>query len=176
MRADFRSLAPTGCPRIALLDAPLLARGAGWTVLSLAAFGLVAAIIPNPIFGRQIPPEPFAIWVWVLSAPLMGLLVATYTSPVVAAPGATPLRMVDGPPEADASGSALGALAGLGTFVAIGCPVCNKVALLLLGASGALTVFAPLQPVIGAASLALLAMTLAWRLRLRARGAACTLR
>jgi len=39
-----------------------------------------------------------------------------------------------------------------------------------LGVSGALTVFAPLQPVIGAASVALLAVTLAWRLRDRVRG------
>jgi hypothetical protein len=34
-------------------------------------------------------------------------------------------------------------------------------------------VFAPLQPLIGAASLVLLAGTLAWRFRLRARGGAC---
>ncbi len=37
-----------------------------------------------------------------------------------------------------------------------------------------MTVFAPLQPVIGAVSLALLAGTLAWRLRLRVRGGACS--
>lgn len=55
----------------------------------------------------------------------------------------------------------------------IGCPVCNKIALVLLGTSGALTVFAPLQPVIGAGSLVLLAATLGWRLSLRARGGAC---
>ena len=69
----------------------------------------------------------------------------------------------------------MGTVAGLGTFLAIGCPVCNKIALVLLGASGALTVFAPLQPLIGAASLGLLAGTLAWRFRLRARGGACAI-
>ena len=31
--------------------------------------------------GRQIPPESFAIAVWLLSAPLMGLVMATYTVP-----------------------------------------------------------------------------------------------
>jgi hypothetical protein len=51
--------------------------------------------------------------------------------------------------------------------------VCNKLALVLLGTSGALTIWAPLQPVIGAASLLLLAGTLAWRFRLRRTGGAC---
>jgi hypothetical protein len=64
-------------------------------------------------------------------------------------------------------------VASLGAFLAIGCPVCNKIALVLLGTSGAMTLFAPIQPIIGAASLMLLAATLAWRLRLRARGGAC---
>jgi hypothetical protein len=70
-------------------------------------------------------------------------------------------------------GTTLGTVASFGAFLAIGCPVCNKIALILLGTSGALTIFAPLQPVIGAASLVLLAGTLAWRFRLRARGGAC---
>jgi hypothetical protein len=64
-------------------------------------------------------------------------------------------------------------VASVGTFLAIGCPVCNKIALVLLGTGGAMTVFAPIQPFIGAASLMLLAGTLAWRFRLRARGGAC---
>jgi hypothetical protein len=72
-------------------------------------------------------------------------------------------------------GTTLGTVAGFGAFLAIGCPVCNKVALVLLGAGGAMTVFAPLQPLIGAASLVLLAGTLAWRFRLRARGGACAI-
>ena len=44
---------------------------------------------------------------------------------------------------------------------------------MLLGTSGALSVYAPIQPLIGAVSLALLVVTAAWRLRLRATGAAC---
>ena len=48
------------------------------------------------------------------------------------------------------------------------------IALVLLGTSGALTIYAPLQPVIGAVSLALLVGTIVWRFRLRARGGACS--
>jgi hypothetical protein len=164
---------PASCPLRVLLDGRLVAWTALWTAVSLLAFGLVTAIIPNPIFARQIPPEPFAIWTWILSAPLMGLVLATYTVPA----RSTPIILVSLQPGeaavAERRSTTLGSLAGLGAFLAIGCPVCNKVALVLLGASGAMSVYAPLQPLIGAASLALLIGTAVWRLRLRARGGAC---
>ncbi|MEO5966509.1 MAG: hypothetical protein ABIR11_13680 [Candidatus Limnocylindrales bacterium] len=176
MRTRLVALAPADCPIVALLDRRLLAWGVLWGVVSLVAFGLVSAIIPNPVFGRQVPPEAFAIWVWLISAPLMGLVLATYTTPAPGMVGTTPLRIVEaGDPAAEANrGSMLGTIGGFGAFLAIGCPVCNKIALLLLGASGAMTVYAPIQPFIGAASLALLTGTLAWRLRTRARGGTCS--
>lgn len=163
---------PASSPLLALLDRRLLLHAAFWTVVSGIAFGLVSAIIPNPVFGRQIPPEAFAIGVWLVSAPLMGIVMATYTAPVT-----TPVRIVPlGPAEAAAArgrSTTLGSIAGFGAFLAIGCPVCNKIALVLLGTSGAMSVYAPIQPLIGAMSLALLIVTAAWRLRLRATGAAC---
>ena len=150
-----------------------LAQAAVWGLASLVAYGVVAAIIPNPVFGRQIPPEPFAIAIWLVSAPLLGIVGATYPAPLPAS--ARPLS--PGGSEAGGPGegrtSSLGMLGSLGAFLAIGCPVCNKLALLLLGTSGAIAVYAPLQPVLGAASLVLLAVTAAWRLRMRARGNAC---
>jgi hypothetical protein len=164
---------PADCPILALRDRRLLVHALGWMLLSGLVFGLVTAIIPNPVFGRSVAPEPFAIWTWLLSAPLMGLVMATYTAP----PPASPIRLVALGPAlsetAERHSTTLGSLAGLGAFLAIGCPVCNKVALVLLGASGAMSVYAPIQPFIGAASLALLAITAAWRLRLRVRGGAC---
>lgn len=150
------------------IDARFLAWSAAATAVSLLVFGLVSAIIPNPVFGRQIPPEPFAIAVWLVSAPLMGLVAATYLSPVrgVAQPMGAPA------PEEERR-SLLGYLGGFGAFLAIGCPVCNKAVLVLLGTSGALNVWAPLQPVLGIASVGLLVATLAWRVRVRGRGGAC---
>jgi len=164
---------PASRPLLALLDPRFLLHATVWTVVSVVAFGLVTAIIPNPVFGRQIPPEAFAIGVWLVSAPLMGIVMATYTAPVPA----SPIRMVPlGPTEgavARGRSTTLGSLAGFGAFLAIGCPVCNKIALVLLGTSGAMSVYAPIQPLIGAVSLALLVVTAAWRLRLRATGNAC---
>jgi len=149
-----------------------------WTALSMLAYGLITAIIPNPVFGRQIPPEGFALAVWLVSAPLMGFLGATYSAAPAAA--TTPLRLIPLGPASTPATSAdesrstlLGAIGGFGTFLAIGCPVCNKIALLLLGASGAISVWAPIQPVIGAVSLVLLAGTVVWRSRQISRGAVC---
>ena len=152
------------------IDARFLAWSAAATAASLLAFGLVSAIIPNPVFGRQIPPEPFAIAVWLASAPLMGVVAATYFAPprAVAVPLAAPPVTRE-----EERRSLLGYVGGFGAFLAIGCPVCNKAALVLLGTSGALNVWAPLQPILGAVSLALLVATLVWRLRVRARGGAC---
>jgi hypothetical protein len=145
--------------------------------VSLVAFGLIAAIIPNPVFGRQIPPEPFAIAVWLISAPLMGLLGATYTARAVPPPAVmVPLAPRPAGDPGERQGTTIGTVASLGAFLEIGCPVCNKIALVLLGTNGAMTLFAPIQPIIGAASLMLLAGTLAWRLQLRVRGGACPIR
>jgi hypothetical protein len=173
------------------LDRTFAGWALAWTAISLVAFGLVTAIIPNPVFGRQIPPEPFAYWVWLASSPLMGLVGATYSAPLRdpapavslrlgpafgMLPGSAAAAMAGTMPVAtadDRRGSTLGTIAGLGAFLAIGCPVCNKLALVLLGTSGALSIWAPLQPVIGGASLLLLAGTLAWRLRARRSGGAC---
>ncbi len=46
------------------------------------------------------------------------------------------------------------------SVLAIGCPVCNKLVVLALGAGGALTHFAPVQPILGFLSLGLLAYAL----------------
>ncbi|MDH4141182.1 MAG: hypothetical protein OEV61_01095 [Chloroflexota bacterium] len=159
------------------LDSRFVGWAVAWGLLSLVVFGVVSAIIPNPVFGRQIPPEPFAIAVWLVSAPLMGLVMATYVAPprmsAAPVPLGSPSSAAISSGSSEREGSLLGTVAGLGAFLAIGCPVCNKIALVLLGTSGALTIYAPLQPVIGAASLALLAGTLVWRMRLRGRGGAC---
>jgi len=132
------------------------------TVASLTLLGLVSAIIPNPVFARMIPPDGPAIAVWIASAPLMGILIATSLAEPAAASAATG-RDLSG------SGFTIGSLAA---FFAMGCPLCNKIVLLALGTTGALNVFAPIQPLIGLGSLVLLAGTVVWSLRRRATGCA----
>ena len=167
---------PRACPLV--IDGRFRLHALAWTLVALVGYGMVSAIIPNPVFGRQIPPEAFAIAVWLLSSPLIGIVGATYTAPMPTA-AVQPLPyapLAAGPPRAPAEerrSSTLGTVGSLGAFLAIGCPICNKIALMLLGTSGALSIWAPLQPVLGGASLVLLAVTAAWRIRLRMRGGAC---
>jgi hypothetical protein len=125
----------------------------------LLVLGVPTAVIPNPFFIRMTPTETFNVVIWLASAPLIGLLVATYVRPPRHAIGH----------RRDEPGAGRATLGGVAAYLAIGCPICNKVVVAALGVSGALSIFAPLQPLIGAASVALLGATLAWRLRARAR-------
>ncbi|MDQ3669057.1 MAG: hypothetical protein M3377_02085 [Actinomycetota bacterium] len=56
-------------------------------------------------------------------------------------------------------------------FLAVGCPICNKLVVAMLGAGGALSYFGPVQPALGMLGVVLLAATLVVRLR---RLAACS--
>ncbi len=128
-------------------------------VVSALAIGLPTDVIPNPVFGRQgTPVEPWAIPVLVITALLSGLLFATYFRDGTT-PDADDLVELDQP-------SRFGSLGGLLSFFAVGCPICNKLVVIALGTSGALTWFAPVQPYLGVIALGLLA----WALRVRLRG------
>lgn len=122
---------------------------AGLTFLVVA---VPTALIATPFFTREIPPTWWSYPVLTVSAVLAGLVTATY----VAYPsGAEPA----------ASTSRWGAVGGILTFFAVGCPVCNKIVLLALGASGAMRFFEPVQPILAVASIALLAWALYARVK-----------
>ncbi|MER6103799.1 hypothetical protein ABT115_16095 [Streptomyces sp. NPDC001832] len=119
--------------------------GAG-ALLSALAVGVPTDVIPNPLFSRSAPVQWWNYPALAGTGVLAGLVLGTYVRPS-SAPG-TP----DSP-----DGGRLGWLGGFLSFLAVGCPVCNKAVLLLLGTSGALSYWAPLQPLIAIASVALLA-------------------
>ena len=138
-----------------------------WVALAggLATALLVAlptAVIPNPVFGRAIEVTWWSYPVVVLTGVLGGLLLATY---VRDDPGPGEVELAD---ESDRA-SKLGMAGAFVSFFAVGCPVCNKLVLLALGASGAVTWFAPLQPVLAVASVVLMAIALRIRLRNQTR-------
>lgn len=120
-------------------------RIAAWTVLAGAAIAVPTRFVPNDLFRRMTPTRPQDYVFWVLGAALTGAVLG--------------LRRVGN------RGDAAAMSGGLGTFLAVGCPVCNKLVVALLGVGGATSVFAPLQPVIGLASLGLLVWALRSRLR-----------
>lgn len=141
------------------LDARFWLVAALATAGSLLFLGVPTAVLPNPFFIRMTPTATFSVVVWLASSPLIGLLIATYVRPARHTIG-------HGPGE---GGAGRTTLAGVAAYLAIGCPICNKLVVAALGVSGALSYFAPLQPIIGATSVALLGTTLIWRLRDRAR-------
>jgi hypothetical protein len=133
--------------------------------VSALAIGLPTDVIPNPVFGRQgTPVEPWALPVLAITAVFSGLLFATYFQD-----GDT--IETDNSEGLDRS-SRFGSLGGLLSFFAVGCPICNKVVVIALGTSGALTWFAPVQPYLGLVALGLLA----WALRVRLRGEVACMR
>jgi hypothetical protein len=107
-------------------------------------------MVDTPLFTRMTPVVWWNYPIWIVTAVLGGLVVATYVR----------TSQHEGPaPERSAMSE------GLISALAVGCPVCNKLVVAALGTSGALQVFAPLQPVLGIASVALLAFALRRRLQ-----------
>ena len=130
------------------------------TAVFALAVGIPTDLVDTPLFSREIPPTRWALPALLASAVLSGLLAATYVArPQAAAPtGETAPRG--------------GYLAGVLTFFAVGCPVCNKIVLVALGSAGAVTWFAPVQPFLQVAAIGLVA----WALRRGVRTeSACTL-
>ena len=122
-------------------------------------FGIPTVLIPNPIFGRQVPVLLWNYPVWIASSTLAGMLAATYVRP---GRGVAETKATDDTADAP---SRLGMVGGVLAWFAVGCPVCNKLALLALGYSGAITWFAPVQPYLAVAALMTTAAALLMRLR-----------
>jgi hypothetical protein len=125
--------------------------GAGAAAVALVV-GLPTEIIPNPWFHRMMPVEWWNAPVWLATAVLSGLLLATYVRDGRTAAGHDPA-------------STRGGMGGVLAFFAVGCPVCNKLVVLALGTSGAMSWFAPAQPLLAVGALILLATALRGRLR-----------
>jgi hypothetical protein len=128
--------------------------------------GYATVLIPNDFFARDIEPVWWNYPVWLLTSALSGLLVATYIKPtLVEAVETTALVEPVETTATDRRTSRLGLAGGILAWFAVGCPVCNKLALLALGYSGAITWFAPIQPFLAIGALALTAVALVVRLR-----------
>ncbi|WP_439659433.1 hypothetical protein ACSHWB_44845 [Lentzea sp. HUAS TT2] len=118
--------------------------------LSAAVVGVPTDVIDNPWFTRMTEARWWELPVLVLTAALTAVWAGI--SPGVRQGGAGSVRAY--------GGSLLSALA-------VGCPVCNKIVMALLGVSGALGIWAPLQPLLALASLAALATAVVVRWRRR---------
>ena len=94
--------------------------------------GLPTAVIENPVFGRAVDVTPWSIPVLLITSVLSGLLVASYFRNDVVTPEEKSIK--------------IGGVGAILSYLAVGCPVCNKLVLIALGSTGAIKYFAPVQP------------------------------
>jgi len=120
--------------------------------VAFLAIGTVGQTLPWTASGRTFPVVWWNYVTLVASSLLIGLIVATF----VVAGGRRRSRV---------GGAASTGVAGTAATIAMACPVCNPIAIPLLGAGGVFAFLAPDRGVIALASLVLLALTLALRLR-----------
>lgn len=127
--------------------------GAAAAVATALLIGIPTGIVETPWYQRMTPVLWWNYPVWALSSLMTGALVATYVRDPA---GAVPTTQ---------EGKTI--LGGTLSLLAVGCPICNKLVVMAIGVSGALTWFAPLQPVLAAGSLGLLAYALWARRRVQ---------
>jgi|694.fasta_scaffold146528_3 hypothetical protein len=132
-----------------------VAVGVGVAVFTLLVIGIPTDLIPNPIFIRKIDAPAWAWPVAIATAVLAGLLIAL--------PRPTSCRPA----------TRTGIIGGGIAYFAVGCPTCNHLVMLALGATGALAWFAPIQPYLALIGLGILAVAIGHRLWLL-RSAAAT--
>jgi hypothetical protein len=124
-------------------------------VTTALLIGIPTDVVPTPWFSREIGMRAADVVVLIALSVLSGALAATYA--------------IAGSSGASAPRAGIGS--GIVGWFAVGCPVCNKLVVGLLGASGATGSFAPAQPALGAAAVALAAGALVIRVRAIRRGA-----
>lgn len=117
-------------------------------IVTALLIGIPTVLIPNPIFGREVPVQPRDYLFLAITVLLTAILAASYALPAACS-------MQDGKLAAG----------GFLSFVAVGCPVCNKLVVLAVGASGAVSYFQPLQPLLALVSFVLLGYAIWIRLR-----------
>lgn len=125
---------------------------AGVAVATVVITAIPTAMIPNPVFGREIPTTAWAWPALIVTGILTGLVAATYVARRDIAPSRD-------------SASRFGMFGAFVTFFAVGCPVCNKLVLLALGYSGAMQYFAPVQPLLAVTAVLLLLWAFVIRVR-----------
>ena len=116
---------------------------AATTALAALVIGVPTGIVETSFYTRMTPVTWWDYPVWAVSSLLIGLTAATYVR------GAA----VTASPAGDRRPRTL--LLTLLSIFAVGCPICNKLVVTLIGISGALNYFAPIQPLIGVAAVAL---------------------
>jgi len=113
-------------------------------VIAAVLIGVPSDLIDTSWFGRPVEIRVIDYVIWVVTSLLIGLIFA--------------IRVGS---EVDETRTVWG---GFMSFLAVGCPVCNQAVVGLVGTSGALSWWAPVQPVVGLLAVGILLYALKQRL------------
>ncbi len=133
---------------LAALDRSTWFRSVPIALVAAIVIAVPADLIENPVFGRPIEPRPIDYVILAITSALIGLILAIRPTRSDAA-------------EREETRTLWG---GFVSFLAVGCPVCNQFVVALVGTSGALSWWAPVQPIVGLVAIGLLGFTLRARL------------
>lgn len=114
--------------------------GIAVSVPAFLMFGIPTDLVPTPFFIRMVPAGPLDYLFLMLTSLLVGAFVALHLYG----------RRANSAHRGE--GTILGG--SLGSIVAFGCPICNKLLVVLIGVGGALNFIDPYRPVIGTLSVA----------------------
>ncbi len=128
-----------------------------FTLGAALLIGIPTVLIPNHFFSRMTPTSPQDYVIWGISVALIG--------PVMGLATLYPTAPTTNEPHRPGTGSGRALAGTFLSFFSVGCPICNKLVVLLLGVAGAMTIFNPLRPFLGIASIVLLGVTLFLRVR-----------
>ena len=113
----------------------------GFTILTFFLLSIPTAVIPNPLFTRMVPVYWYDYVYLIFDSILMGIYLG-----LIFGRGRKKACKVE-------KKAMTGGIVG---FLGIACPVCNKVLLLLFGATFLLTYFEPIRPFVGLLSVVIL--------------------
>ena len=134
--------------QLRLLAPTVWLRAIPYAFVAAVVIAVPSDLIDTPLFGRPIDTRPIDYVILTITAGLIGLIFAIRVPRSELAEGQD-TKTVWG---------------GFVSFLAVGCPVCNQAVVALIGTSGALSWWAPVQPFVGLTAVGLLIYTLRLRL------------
>lgn len=137
------------------LPAATFLRAIPYALITAVLIGVPADLIDTRFFGRPIEAKAIDYFLLAVTAALIGFVFA------IRPPAQQPVD-TDDAMERSENRTMWG---GVISFLAVGCPVCNQAVVALLGTSGALSWWAPVQPVIGLLAIAVVLWALRERLK-----------
>lgn len=135
--------------RLSDLSARTWVRAVPLSLVAAVVIAIPSDLINTRFFGRPVDPKSIDYVILAVTAGLIGLILAIRPETASDRDDVDQTRTVWG---------------GFVSFLAVGCPVCNQAVVALVGTSGALSWWAPVQPVVGLLAIALLVHTLQRRL------------